>query len=521
MLRILIEDSEGKSKLAPINPEAGDITIGRKEGNIIRLKERNVSRNHARIYNTPDGLFIEPVAARYGLKLNSTKIEGPTPLALGDEIRVGDFRLYIQDEDAADVRKEESPDTVQDIEPALQPRFVVISSNFAGVEYHVMRSKISVGRNPECDISIHHQSVSGNHAEVRRTPRGDYEIRDLNSSNGTKVNGIPITEPFKLSSGDAVTLGHVTMRYCGPGDFWSLNFGINDEPKRMNPILLIIGCLVGLILIVLLVVVVVKLTLASQQQPFSQNAQNQPAIENAAKDNDFNKALNECQANMMKGQLQSAEDACKKAQKLKPNDPEYLEKNEQLQNEKISKAALEEARVDLNDGKCRKALDDLDNVQRGTWAFNQMVDSELKNKARDCLEKTIKERALKSIENGDIADAELARDEIKELNRNSDYLKIVNEALQKVKPAKSAGNGSGSGSSRPKSSGSGSAEAAPKAPSVDTDELCAEAVKAKIKKDTCKAYDIYRKVKKVGWPNDTCKKQGELFISQHAAECNK
>ena len=88
MLRILIEDSEGKSKIAPINPDS-DITIGRKEGNSIRLKERNVSREHARIYSTSDGLFIEPVKARYGLKVNSAKIDGPTPLALGDEIRTG------------------------------------------------------------------------------------------------------------------------------------------------------------------------------------------------------------------------------------------------------------------------------------------------------------------------------------------------------------------------------------------------------------------------------------------------
>ena len=234
MLRILIEDSEGKSKLAPINPEAQDITIGRKEGNFIRLKERNVSRNHARIYQTPEGLFIEPVAARYGLKLNSSKIDGPTPLALGDEIRIGDYRLYIQDESKPSIKKEEDLNSVQDIPPEMQPRFVVISSNFAGREYHVMKTKVTIGRNPSSEICIEHQSVSSTHAEVRKNGRGDFEIRDLQSSNGTKVNGVPINEPWRLSSGDAVTLGHVTMRYCGPGDFWSLNFGINDEPKGSN-----------------------------------------------------------------------------------------------------------------------------------------------------------------------------------------------------------------------------------------------------------------------------------------------
>ena len=130
MLRILIEDSEGKSKIAPINPDS-DITIGRKEGNSIRLKERNVSREHARIYSTSDGLFIEPVKARYGLKVNSAKIDGPTPLALGDEIRIGDYRLYVQDENQPQPQQAD-PDAIVDIPPELRPRLVVTSSNFAG-----------------------------------------------------------------------------------------------------------------------------------------------------------------------------------------------------------------------------------------------------------------------------------------------------------------------------------------------------------------------------------------------------
>ena len=249
MLRIIIEDSEGKSKSAQVDPSSGDITIGRKEGNFIRLKERNVSRNHARIFSTEEGLFIEPVSARYGLKLNSHKIEGVTPLALGDEIRVGDYRLYLQDENQPDPNQQKDPNAVVDIPPEMQPRFVVISSNFAGREYHITKSKVTIGRNPTSDIQIEHQSVSGTHAEVRRNPRGDFEIRDLGSSNGTKINGMPINDVYRLSSGDAVVLGHVAMRFCAPGDFWSLNFGINDEPKKNNTI----PILIAVVLIVLII----------------------------------------------------------------------------------------------------------------------------------------------------------------------------------------------------------------------------------------------------------------------------
>ena len=47
MLKLIIEDDEGRKTVVPFVRD--EITIGRKEGNTIRLTERNVSRRHARI----------------------------------------------------------------------------------------------------------------------------------------------------------------------------------------------------------------------------------------------------------------------------------------------------------------------------------------------------------------------------------------------------------------------------------------------------------------------------------------
>ncbi len=526
MLRILIEDSEGKSKLAPINPEAGEVTIGRKEGNTIRLKERNVSRYHARIYNTPEGLFVEPVAARYGLKLNSSKIDGPTPLALGDEIRIGDFRLYLQDESAPQVAKPEETDEVVDIDTNLQPRFVVISSNFAGVEYYVRRSKVVIGRDPACDIAIHHQSVSSRHAEVRRTPRGDYEIRDLNSSNGTKVNGIPISEPFKLDSGDAVTLGHVTMRYCGPGDFWSLNFGINDAPKQSNPYhVMFVG---AAILIVLMIVGALLYKSVSSSNTSEPSAPGQPATSaNVEVEVELNQQFKSYNDFKKVGDFELAEQALKRARELAPDDPRVRSKEEELKKESKSKKALEAIKKALNDDKCRDAEDELASIEFGTYAESVVEKDKLKVAIKDCLDKKAFRRALDSLQNGDIEDAETVRNDIRERNIDSPYLDKLEEEIRKAK-ATAARNSAGSGGAK-KNTTTGNkpaeapdeAPAAPPKPQVSAAEYCQKAAAAKIgaNKDVCKSLQYYKKAREIGGLDPNCEKAAKMAIQQYAGKC--
>ena len=48
MWKLAIEDDEGKQTVVPLTRD--EYTIGRKDGTTIRLTERNVSREHARLY---------------------------------------------------------------------------------------------------------------------------------------------------------------------------------------------------------------------------------------------------------------------------------------------------------------------------------------------------------------------------------------------------------------------------------------------------------------------------------------
>ena len=66
-----------------------------------------------------------------------------------------------------------------------------------------------MGRLPECAVVLGDPNVSRRHAEIRHV--GDaVVVTDLGSTNGTKVNGIPVREQH-LASGDEITVGSTTL----------------------------------------------------------------------------------------------------------------------------------------------------------------------------------------------------------------------------------------------------------------------------------------------------------------------
>lgn len=68
----------------------------------------------------------------------------------------------------------------------------------------------TLGRSRECDCVIDDQNVSRRHAELRRNESGDWQIVDLGSTNGVKVNGRRI-DTSRLAPGDEVALGTVSF----------------------------------------------------------------------------------------------------------------------------------------------------------------------------------------------------------------------------------------------------------------------------------------------------------------------
>ena len=70
---------------------------------------------------------------------------------------------------------------------------------------------IIVGRSPGADIVVGAGYVSGRHARFQMMGQNLF-VEDLDSTNGTFVNGAPVLEPTALRNNDVVNIGDVAIR---------------------------------------------------------------------------------------------------------------------------------------------------------------------------------------------------------------------------------------------------------------------------------------------------------------------
>ncbi|WP_370145397.1 FHA domain-containing protein [Streptacidiphilus sp. EB129] len=95
-------------------------------------------------------------------------------------------------------------------EPVYGSRNPTMVRNLAGGGLRTIR----IGRGLDNELVVSDLSVSRHHAELRQLADGRYEIVDLDSHNGTYVNGQPISRVL-LGSADIVGVGHSTFRLVG------------------------------------------------------------------------------------------------------------------------------------------------------------------------------------------------------------------------------------------------------------------------------------------------------------------
>jgi hypothetical protein len=93
-------------------------------------------------------------------------------------------------------------------------KIVLTSEGFAGRVYELNVEKTTVGRVEDNAFQIAEPSVSSHHGEF--ILRGnDVIIKDLNSTNGTFINGTQVTGEAVLKPGAVLKLGSVEMRFEG------------------------------------------------------------------------------------------------------------------------------------------------------------------------------------------------------------------------------------------------------------------------------------------------------------------
>lgn len=94
------------------------------------------------------------------------------------------------------------------------PRLMVLSEKFRGMSFKLDKDEMSAGRNDQRDICIKDGSVSSYHCDFVHKD-GTYYIVDHDSTNGTRLNNVPLTpnEPAALKNSDLLQLGNIEVMF--------------------------------------------------------------------------------------------------------------------------------------------------------------------------------------------------------------------------------------------------------------------------------------------------------------------
>jgi pSer/pThr/pTyr-binding forkhead associated (FHA) protein len=74
----------------------GELLIGRAEKCNLVLDDAYVSQMHARIFTKDDGIIVEDLGSTNGTYVNRSRINGPTPLHRGDQVKIGKTVLELR-----------------------------------------------------------------------------------------------------------------------------------------------------------------------------------------------------------------------------------------------------------------------------------------------------------------------------------------------------------------------------------------------------------------------------------------
>ena len=223
--------------------ESEPLVFGRDAACDVVVLGGDVSRRHAEIRATPEGYVLEDLSVN-GTSVNGRRIGRLHPLARADVIRIGtdDFRFYADAAPPAPVSgprpiPPEGPlhtptgasarlsDTMHGVplprETPVAPvpavalplaSLLVRSGALRGRRLPVKVATVNIGRADYNDLVIADPSVSTTHAKLQR--RDDvWVLTDLGSTNGTYVEGEPVTGETALTPGTTIRFGDVAALF--------------------------------------------------------------------------------------------------------------------------------------------------------------------------------------------------------------------------------------------------------------------------------------------------------------------
>jgi len=215
---------QGRLKGRQYRIEGARASIGRAEENPVGLfGDPTVQQRHAVIERRGADYAIRNLAVQEGTFVNGQRIE-TVDLRDGDRINIGGYEMMFHLRGSSAAARQQSALVTDAVNPAhiaarLAGSKVKVDGptliDASGQPYPLRANAVThVGRALDNEIVVTHSSVSRHHASIENS-NGAFVVRDLNSQNGTFVANRRVTEPTRVSDGDAVRFGDAQYIFRG------------------------------------------------------------------------------------------------------------------------------------------------------------------------------------------------------------------------------------------------------------------------------------------------------------------
>jgi pSer/pThr/pTyr-binding forkhead associated (FHA) protein len=206
------ETPEGEAREWPLG--GGPVLVGRSADCDVVVADTHVSRKHAEIRCDGETFSVADLGSVNGTLVNGERVAGSGARELqdGDRVRVGPVTFLFERLSTPEPPAPERATLVVP-EPATFPCLEVVSGPLKSARFDLVKIKTVVGRagrGERWDVVLQDRAVSRPHAQVTREEQG-FVLADLDSANGTLVDGEPISEPRVLADGDAITIGETVV----------------------------------------------------------------------------------------------------------------------------------------------------------------------------------------------------------------------------------------------------------------------------------------------------------------------
>jgi len=192
--------------------------IGSAPDSQVRLNLPGIAPVHCELSLQGSGVTLRVPDASNPITLNGKPIQGVMALRSNDMIGIGGVQARFVVVEVARGRSapEADGDSGSTRLRMAVPKFVLrgVSGAAFGKNYPVP-SQVTIGRAPECEISIPSDEISRKHAQIKPISDG-LSVEDLGSSNGTFINGQQVKQGI-LRPGDELRLDTIRFLLVAPG----------------------------------------------------------------------------------------------------------------------------------------------------------------------------------------------------------------------------------------------------------------------------------------------------------------